>query len=71
MRGPDVLGIGPRSDPGRARPVDRDRYARRLMLHETLWRHSDFMKLWAGQTISALGSVVTRTAIPLVALCLD
>ena len=26
------------------------------------------MKLWAGQTISALGSVVTRTAIPLVAL---
>jgi predicted MFS family arabinose efflux permease len=26
------------------------------------------MKLWAGQTISELGSVVTRTAIPLVAL---
>jgi MFS family permease len=38
------------------------------MPDETLWRHSDFMKLWAGQTISALGSVVTRTAIPLVAL---
>jgi MFS family permease len=35
---------------------------------ESLWRHPDFMKLWAGQTISALGSVVTRTAIPLVAL---
>ena len=26
------------------------------------------MKLWVGQTISALGSVVTRTAVPLVAL---
>ena len=35
---------------------------------ESLWYHADFMKLWAGQTISALGSVVTRTAIPLVAL---
>ena len=26
------------------------------------------MKLWVGQTISRLGSVVTRTAVPLVAL---
>jgi MFS family permease len=38
------------------------------MVTASLWRHPDFMKLWAGQTISALGSVVTRTAIPLVAL---
>jgi MFS family permease len=38
------------------------------MENASLWRHPDFMKLWAGQTISALGSVVTRTAIPLVAL---
>jgi MFS family permease len=34
----------------------------------SLWRHADFMKLWTGQTVSELGSVVTRTAIPLVAL---
>ncbi|MEA2548262.1 MAG: hypothetical protein QOE42_860, partial [Chloroflexota bacterium] len=34
----------------------------------SLWRHADFMKLWAGQTVSELGSVVTRTAVPLVAL---
>ena len=34
----------------------------------SLWRHTDFMKLWVGQTISRLGSVVTRTAMPLVAL---
>ncbi|HVQ23180.1 MAG TPA: MFS transporter, partial [Candidatus Saccharimonadia bacterium] len=34
----------------------------------TLWRHADFMKLWTGQTVSRLGSVVTRTAVPLVAV---
>ncbi|HLY12875.1 MAG TPA: MFS transporter, partial [Candidatus Limnocylindrales bacterium] len=38
------------------------------MLIPSLWRHADFMKLWAGQTVSELGSVVTRTAVPLVAL---
>lgn len=34
----------------------------------SLWRHPDFLRLWTGQTISRLGSVVTRTAMPLVAL---
>lgn len=34
----------------------------------SLWRASDFLKLWVGQTISELGSVVTRTALRLVAL---
>jgi MFS family permease len=34
----------------------------------SLWRHADFLKLWLGQTVSRLGSVVTRTAVPLVAL---
>src|SRR4051794_36139579 len=38
------------------------------MVTPSLWRHPDFMKLWAGQTVSELGSVVTRTAVPLVAL---
>jgi MFS family permease len=38
------------------------------MMTASLWRHSDFMKLWLGQTVSELGSVVTRTAVPLVAL---
>jgi MFS family permease len=38
------------------------------MVTASLWRHSDFMRLWAGQTVSELGSVVTRTAVPLVAL---
>ncbi|HUQ41853.1 MAG TPA: MFS transporter, partial [Candidatus Limnocylindrales bacterium] len=34
----------------------------------SLWSHRDFLKLWVGQTISELGTVVTRTAVPLVAL---
>src|SRR5438309_10693356 len=40
------------------------------MVTTSLWRHADFLKLWAGQTVSELGSVVTRTAVPLVALFL-
>jgi MFS transporter len=32
------------------------------------WRHPDFLKLWTGQTVSELGSVVTRTALPIVAV---
>jgi MFS family permease len=35
---------------------------------QSLWKHADFLKLWTGQTVSRLGSVVTRTALPLVAL---
>jgi MFS family permease len=35
---------------------------------ESLWQHQDFLKLWVGQTVSELGTVVTRTAVPLVAL---
>jgi MFS family permease len=38
------------------------------VVNASLWRHDDFMKLWVGQTVSELGSVVTRTAVPLVAL---
>lgn len=34
----------------------------------SLWHEPDFLKLWTGQTISQLGSVVTRTALRLVAL---
>jgi len=33
-----------------------------------LWRHADFMKLWAGQTISELGSRITRDGLPLAAV---
>ena len=34
----------------------------------SLWRHRDFLLLWAGQTVSDLGSAVTLLAIPLVAI---
>ena len=33
-----------------------------------LWRHRDFMFLWAGQSISEIGSAVTIVALPLVAV---
>ena len=33
-----------------------------------LWRHPDFLKLWAGQTISTLGSHITGSGLPLAAL---
>jgi MFS family permease len=35
-----------------------------------LWHHSDFLKLWAGQSISSLGSGVTESALPLTAVLL-
>src|SRR5213592_2202259 len=33
-----------------------------------LWRHPDFMKLWAGQTISEFGTPVSQIAIPWIAI---
>lgn len=33
-----------------------------------LWAHADFMRLWAAQTISAFGSRITRTALPIIAV---
>jgi MFS family permease len=38
------------------------------MSPSSLWRDVDFLKLWTGQTVSELGSVVSRTALRLVAL---
>lgn len=34
----------------------------------SLWRNGDFVRLWTGQTISEMGSVVTRTALPILAV---
>ena len=33
-----------------------------------LWRHPDFVRLWAAQTVSMFGSLITRTALPFVAI---
>jgi MFS family permease len=33
-----------------------------------LWRHGDFLKFWAAQAISAVGSRITRTALPILAV---
>lgn len=34
----------------------------------SLWRHADFVRLWAAQAISAYGSRITRTALPIIAI---
>jgi MFS family permease len=33
-----------------------------------LWRESEFMKLWAAQAVSAFGSRISRTALPVIAI---
>lgn len=33
-----------------------------------LWGHPDFLRLWAAQAVSALGSRVSRTALPVIAI---
>jgi MFS family permease len=38
------------------------------MRPETLWHHRDFMRLWAGQSVSQIGSAVTTVALPLAAI---
>jgi MFS family permease len=35
-----------------------------------LWRHPDFLKLWAGQSVSLFGSLLTQFALPLLAALL-
>src|SRR5689334_19612671 len=35
-----------------------------------LWRHREFLRLWAAQIVSAFGSRITRTAIPVIAVAL-
>ncbi len=34
----------------------------------SLWRHGDFLRLWAAQIFSAFGSRITRTALPIIAI---
>ncbi len=35
---------------------------------QSLWAHADFRRLWAAQAVSAVGSRITRTAIPIIAI---
>lgn len=34
----------------------------------TLWRHADFLRLWAAQSVSLFGSAITALALPLIAV---
>jgi Na+/melibiose symporter-like transporter len=33
-----------------------------------LWRHDNFLRLWAAQSLSAVGGRITRTALPIIAI---
>lgn len=35
---------------------------------QPLWRHRDFVRLWAAQTVSAFGSRITRVGLPIIAI---
>jgi len=35
-----------------------------------LWRHPNFLRLWTAQSVSAFGSRITRTALPVIAILL-
>ena len=34
----------------------------------SLWRHADFLKLWAAQSVSSLGARITREGLPFAAV---
>ena len=40
----------------------------RLIRRRGLWRHRDFLLLWSAQGVSAVGSRITRTALPMAAI---
>ena len=40
----------------------------RYLRFDGLWRHPDFLKLWAGHTVSMAGSLIGRFALPLIAI---
>jgi hypothetical protein len=42
--------------------------ALRAWPHGGLWRHREFLLLWSAQGISAIGSRVTGTALPIAAI---
>jgi len=44
------------------------RPARRWLPRGGLWRHRDFLLLWSAQGVSAVGSRITRTALPIAAI---
>ncbi len=40
------------------------------MSQPSLWQHADFRRLWLAQAISAYGSRITRTALPVIAIAM-
>jgi len=63
----DTIQTEPTPDSG-LRPAALRKPASALKRLTGLWRHRDFLWLWAGQTASSLGSTITREALPYTAI---
>jgi predicted MFS family arabinose efflux permease len=50
------------------RPPEEPRV--RMLLRGKLWRSPEFLKLWSGQSVSELGTAITKLALPTVAITL-
>jgi len=57
-------------DPGRRPPFGCYELPMSWWPHGGLWRHTEFLKLWGAQAISAIGNRVTRTTLPVLAVLL-
>lgn len=58
------------AEPEGPQQEDRTKKRRWRAGPRSLWRHSDFLKLWTGETISQFGTQVTLLGLPLIAIIL-
>ena len=54
--------------PGQPSPAELAADTGTTPTRRTLWRHSDFLKLWSAQTVTQFGDEITQLALPLVAI---
>src|SRR5438876_8444602 len=68
MYPPLSLSVNGSASIPRKAPTKSARTKPNPMARTGLWRNSDFVKLWIGQTISEAGSRITREGLPLTAV---
>lgn len=56
------------SDPRRLCAATVEQYAVCSVMAGSLWKNRDFKRLWSAQTISSFGSLITRPALPFLAI---
>lgn len=63
----DLQGKMDRADAADGKNIESEHTVRSS---RSLWHHPDFLKLWAGESVSILGSQITTLALPLTAVLL-